>query len=189
MIQVSEDLIKKCRQNDRRAHNELYKTLFSFLMNIAFRYKNNRDDAGAAVNGIFMKVILNMPDFENYKSFVPWVKKVAIRFLIDEYRKGKRMRTDFVESYDGYDTNEASSPSALDRLKADDLLKLISELPEETGKVFNLFAIDGFKHEEIGEMLDITESSSKWHVFKARKELKQKISRLEELEIKNVSNG
>lgn len=166
---IDSKLIKRCIDNDRRAHNELYKLLFSFLMNICMRYKKDYDEAGAALNAIFFKIVVSLPDYNHEKSILPWVKTIAIRLLIDEYRKNStrlEMPMDIVEV-----ESEAYTAHADESIRAADIVEMIQQLPGVTKEVFNLYVIDGFQHKEIGEMLNMSEGTSKWYLSKARKEL------------------
>ncbi|MBO6515547.1 MAG: RNA polymerase sigma factor [Bacteroidia bacterium] len=164
------ELINRCISNDRRSQNELYRELFSYLMNICVRYKLNYDDAGSALNLIFLKVLKGLKTFDDSKSFLPWVKTIAIRHLVDEYRMEKRHDTsDLTEA--ATSASDWQKDSALSKLNTDDILAMIRKLPTTTASVFNLHVIDGFKHREIAELLHISEGTSKWHLNHARKQL------------------
>ncbi|MFT5157624.1 MAG: RNA polymerase sigma factor (sigma-70 family) [Bacteroidia bacterium] len=169
-MEVPELLIRKCLKNDRRAHNELYKLLFGYLMSICMRYQKNYDDAGAAVNAIFLKIVLGLSDFDGGRPFLPWVKTIAIRHLIDEHRKTTARNERIVfDDEQIEDEGYTSLPST--EIEAKDLLIMVKSLPETTAKVFNLHVMDGYKHNEIGEMLNLSEGTSRWHLSIARKQL------------------
>jgi RNA polymerase sigma factor (sigma-70 family) len=166
---IDKKLIKNCLKNDRRSQNELYKELFSYLMNICIRYKENYDDAGAALNTIYLKVLKGLEDYDDSKVILPWVKTIAVRHLIDEYRYEKRHEAIGLEQT----PQEALNGHAAyqETFGVDDILKMMNRLPTTTRSVFNLFAIDGYKHREIGEMLGMSEGNSKWHLNQARTQL------------------
>src|SRR5690606_26260016 len=88
-MQVDKELLEDCIQQKRLAQNRLYKEVFSYLMNICIRYKNDYDTAGASLNAIFLKILDNLKSFRQDDLFVPWMKRIAINHLIDEYRKDK----------------------------------------------------------------------------------------------------
>jgi len=165
-------LIKSCLKNERRAQNMLYKELFSFLMNICIRYKRNYDDAGAALNTIFLKVLNALSDFDLERPFLPWVKTIAIRQLVDEYRSEKRHENVSLEHPEA-EVSASGLASSLEQLQCEDILAMIGQLPDTTAKVFNLYVIDGYKHKEIAEMLGVTIGTSKWQLNHARKQLKE----------------
>lgn len=163
-------LINKCLKNDRRSQNDLYRELFSYLMNICIRYKDNYDDAGSALNLIYLKVLKGLESYDESKAFLPWVKTIAIRHLVDEFRRGQKHDS---VSIDHTDLGEGNwqNESAISSLNTEDILNMIKKLPITTASVFNLYVIDGYKHREVADMLNISEGTSKWHLNSARKQL------------------
>ena len=170
---IDKKLIKKCLKNDRRSQNELYKELFSFVMNICMRYKNNYDDAGAALNTIFLKVLKGLAAYNDDMAMLPWVKTIAVRHLIDEYRSEKRHEAIALNDVAQQPVNGYSLSH--DKLNVDDILLMLGRLPETSKNVFNLYVMDGFKHREIGDMLGMSEGNSKWHLNQARTQLREMI--------------
>lgn len=158
-------------QNKRRAQNELYNELFSYLMNICIRYKTNYDDAGSALNAIYFKILKGLVAIDINKPFLPWVKTIAIRHLVDEYRQNKKYIPNEASINDLEFMVESTEMDVNQKLNAEDILNLIKQLPETTSQVFNLYVIDGYKHREISEMLEVSEGTSKWHLNMARKQL------------------
>lgn len=175
-MQIDKELLDDCLKQKRSAQNQLYKEVFSYLMNICIRYKNDYDTAGASLNTIFLKVLTKLESFRKEDSFIPWMKRIAVNHLIDEYRKEKREKEKvrFLE-----DVSTSSTPRSFHQreaeLDSEYLLEMIQQLPSMTAKVFNLYAIDGFKHREIAELLDMSENTSKWHLREARKKLQAKL--------------
>ncbi|NBQ48343.1 MAG: RNA polymerase sigma factor [Sphingobacteriia bacterium] len=173
---ISPELIALCIKQDRRAEHELYKRSYSYLMGICMRYARDKDSASAALNIGFMKVLKNLSSYDQQVPFNVWTRKIMVNTLIDEYRKIKREREKvvYVETY--YDNSDFCEVNqALERMDYRHLLNQISLLPEATRKVFNLFAIDGYAHKEIAEMLGISQGTSKWHLNAARQKLKEYI--------------
>ncbi|MBD98445.1 MAG: RNA polymerase subunit sigma-70 [Verrucomicrobia bacterium] len=175
-MKITKEILDACLQGKRSAQNELYKEVFSYLMSICIRYKNDYDSAGSSLNSIFLKILSNLSQFNNKDSFVAWMKRIAVNHLIDEYRKQKReqSRVSYLD-----DLSVSKLPFSIHakeaELECEYLLKMIRELPVLTAKVFNLYAIDGFKHREIGELLEMSENTSKWHLSQARKKLQAKL--------------
>ena len=170
---IDKKLIKNCLKNDRRSQNELYKELFSFLMNICIRYKNNYDDAGAALNTIYLKVLKGLETYQDEKSMLPWVKTIAVRHLIDEFRSEKRHEAVALEDAPMQQVNGYSVSQ--DKLHVDDILSMLNKLPINSRNVFNLYVMDGYKHREIADLLGMSEGNSKWHLNQARKQLQHMI--------------
>lgn len=178
-MQVQTELLVRCQKNDRKAHNELYRQSFGYLMAICLRYCNNREDAHALLNQGFLKIITNLEKYNSDIPFKAWISRVMVNTIIDEFRRDKKRRDhmsgteiDEISSMDEVDFNEASR-----QLDAEELRSMIQQLPVTSQKVFNLYAIDGYSHKEIGEMLDMSDGTSKWHVSFARKTLQEMIKK------------
>lgn len=144
-------------------------------MNIAVRYKKNEDDAAILVNQAFMKVLSNIEGYDITKNVEPWLKQIMVNTAIDDYRKNAK-RNELTQNIDNesvYEITPNVYNDILDKINAEELQNMLNKLPRATCNVFNLFAIDGYSHKEIGDMLGITEQTSKWHVKEARKRLKK----------------
>lgn len=173
---IQPQLIALCIKQDRKAEYELYKLTYSYLMSICMRYSKDKDTASESLNLGFMKILKNLTTYKPGIPFKAWIRRVMINTLIDEYRKNKREKekiTYVKEYYESSDFSEVNE--AISRLNYQQLLTQIDLLPEATKKVFNLFVIDGYSHKEIGEMLTISEGTSKWHLNAARQKLKEYI--------------
>ena len=175
-MKIDEKLLEDCIRCKRLAQNQLYKEVFSYLMNICIRYKNDYNTAGASLNAIFLKILTNLNQFNKKDSFVPWMKRIAVNHLIDEYRKEKREK-EKIRFEDSLVSSNSSTHHEMEaEMDSEYLVKMIQQLPQTTAQVFNLYAIDGFKHREIAEMLAMSENTSKWHVSDARKKLQCMLS-------------
>jgi RNA polymerase sigma factor (sigma-70 family) len=175
-MNIQPQLITLCIKQDRKAEYELYRLTYSYLMSICLRYSKDRDTASEALNIGFLKILKNVANYKPEIPFKVWIRRIMINTLIDEYRKQKRekARVSYVEEY--FDSSDFSDVNeALNRISYNQILEQINLLPEATKKVFNLFAIDGYSHKEIGEMLTISEGTSKWHLNAARQKLKEYI--------------
>ena len=174
--------IKKCIKGDEKKLRELYQHLYDRLMGICMRYKRDKTEAVSALNQAFMKVISNLKSYDTDKDILAWSSRIAVNMLIDEYRKDKH-RSQFVSIHDQEDgpAIQVSSESWIEEgLQAEHIRDCMKTLPKVTQTVFNLYAIDGFKHREIAEKLDISEGTSKWHVSHARVLLKQMLQKEDE---------
>lgn len=170
------ELLEKCRFNDRKAHHELYAVCFPVIYSICSRYYNNREDRMSALNMIFLRLVQNMNDYVKRHSHVPyeqWLRRVSINFIIDEFRRQKRYRE--LISLQEVTPDEQQSIQAEADLKynQEEILLAIEKLPPMSKTVFNLYAVDGYKHEEIASLLGISSGTSKAHLFKARKKLQE----------------
>jgi RNA polymerase sigma-70 factor (ECF subfamily) len=140
------------------------------------RYAKDRDMASENLNNGYLKILKNLTSYKPEVPFKAWIRRIMINTLIDEYRKNKKERENmtYVEEY--FDNSDFSDVNeALSRINCKHIFEQINKLPEATKRVFNLFAIDGYSHKEIGEMLSISEGTSKWHLNAARQKLKEYI--------------
>jgi RNA polymerase sigma-70 factor (ECF subfamily) len=166
------EIIQGCIKGERRAQNALYKLYFPLMSSICLRYTKDKDEAVQKLNSGYFKILKNIANYKTEFAFATFVRRIMVNHLIDEFRKDKQYLSS-IELKDCIHLDEAVSfnQAELD-FDAKDLLDLLNKLPEVTQKVFNLFAIDGYKHQEIAELLNISVGTSKWHVSDARKKLK-----------------
>ncbi len=177
-MQISRQLLQDCRRKDRKAQFALYKACYSILMSVCMRYKRNKDDAAAVLNEGFLKILNNLDKYDDSTPFEAWIKRIMINTIIDEFRKNRKVKelieyTNFEEEEryaDQFDFNTADQ-----QFDAEDLEVIIQTLPPMTQKVFNLYAIDGYTHKDIADLLDISDGTSKWHLSSARKKLQEAI--------------
>jgi RNA polymerase sigma-70 factor (ECF subfamily) len=175
-MNIQPQLIALCIKQDRKAEYELYRLSYSYLMSICMRYAKDKDTASEILNMGYLKILKSLGSYNPEVPFKAWARKVMVNTLIDEYRKNKREREKVVyveEYFDNSDFSEVNQ--ALSRINCKQIFEQINRLPEATKKVFNLFVIDGYSHREIGEMLEISEGTSKWHLNAARQKLKEYI--------------
>lgn len=163
-------LIKGCKANERQAQEGLYKLYYADMLRICFRYLKSDDLAKDALNTGFLKIFQHIQTFDAKKGeFGAWIRTVMVRSCIDIGRREAK----FNETVSPDEIEEIFiQPSVLDKLFVEDLLKLIRLLPTATQLVFNLSVIDGYSHKEIGGHLNITESTSRWHLSEAKKQLR-----------------
>lgn len=175
---TEEQLIQGCIQNDRRCQNELYKRYFPLMSSIALRYCKDDQEALSVLNEGFYKVLVNMAKYNPDFTLATWIRNILVNHIISEFRKNRSYQEMIKNSENPVEAKESTYNHGELSLHENDLLKLIQKLPQITGKVFNLFAIDGYKHQEISEMLGIQEGTSKWHVNEARKRLRFEIEKM-----------
>lgn len=170
---VPPGLIKDCINRNRRAEYDLYKATYSYLMSICIRYTRSEDSAKEALNAGFLKILNNLEKYNPDMPFKAWIRRIMVNTLVDEFRKQKHhlLAIEYVEDYNEAAYSEMNK--VIDKINAADILALISQLPPATKEVFNLYAIDGFSHKEIAELLKISEGTSKWHLNSGRQKLKE----------------
>ena len=177
-MQIEERLIKQCINGDRKAQLRLYDLCYSYMMSICIRYCRDKQEAGSRLNLAFLKVLQHLEQYDHLGSFKGWVSKITLRSIIDEFRTQQKHYQTHV--YQGQTITETDWPhSELNQIVAeidlDHLMVMVHQLSSMDRQVFNLFAIDGYSHKEIANMLNISEGTSKWHVHEARKKLRERL--------------
>lgn len=164
-----EDLIKGCVLNDRWAQELLYKQYCASMMVLCKSYTKNEEDAVEVLQDGFLKIFQQIGKYDAGKSSIyTWMRTIMVRTAIDFLRKQNR-KTIAIEWKEEYDpTIEAE---ALQRMTAVQIQCWLQNLPTTTRAVFNLYIMEGYNHREIGESLNISEGTSKWHLNEARKYL------------------
>jgi RNA polymerase sigma factor (sigma-70 family) len=162
-------LIRGCIKQDRKCQKMLYKAFYGFSMSICLRYAGNRDEAAEVMNQGFFKVFTHIESYDMTRPFKAWLGKIMMNVSIDFYRANLKMAyTEDLES-----AEHISDGDMVDKnLNYNDLLTMVQKLPQAYRTVFNLFAIEGYSHEEIGSMLNINVGTSKSNLHKARQKLK-----------------
>ena len=159
------------------------------MSSVAMRYCQSEDDVLQAINHAFLKVLRNISAYNPEFSLATWIRTILVRHLIDEYRKSAKAIRNI--SIDDPDIPEFALEINLAEYRFSELQlrQMLEQLPDMTRTVFNLFAIEGYKHSEIAEAFSISEGTSKWHVSEARKRLQEmfKKSSLEENKVKGAS--
>jgi RNA polymerase sigma factor (sigma-70 family) len=171
--QELQQIIDGCIEQDRHSQELLYKKLYGFAMSICLRYVENRNEASDVLNDGFFKALTNIDKYDKSWPFKTWLSKIMHNASIDYYRTNfKWMQLVGLERSDTK-INDAAVEHKLDY---EDLLSLIQRLPPAYRLVFNLYAVDGYSHEEIAEMTGISASTSRSNLHKARMKLQQMLS-------------
>jgi len=175
-----QELLAGCREQDRKHQKALYKLFYGFAMSICLRYAGNRYEAVEILNQGFLKVFMNLDKYDEGRPFKAWLGRIMINTSINYYRSNLRMaQMDDLEHAEHISQNNLPDPDS--KLSYDDLIAMVHRLPQAYRTVFNLYAIEGYTHHEIGKLLDISEGTSKSNLFKARDKLKRMIMEAERL--------
>jgi len=167
------DIIKGCLKGERKAQQHLYESYSKKFFAICLRYVKDRDLAEDIMIEGFMKIFEKLPQYEAKGSFEGWMKRIVVTQSLLTLRNNRNLSMEVnMESH----LETADSPYELNHLETAELMDLIQGLPVGYRTVFNLYAIEGYSHAEIAELLGITESTSKSQLNRARNTLKQKIA-------------
>lgn len=178
------DLIRGCLAGDSRMQEELYSRFSPKMYAVCLRYSNNTDDAQDLLQEGFIKIFKNLDRFRAEGSFEGWVRRVFVNTSIEHYRRKVNL---FSTSEREEAFVEDNSVNALDKLAEKDIIKLVQELSPGYRTVFNMYAIEGFSHKEIGSILSISEGTSKSQLARAKGILKKKVQEFLDEKRKSVS--
>ena len=163
---TEEVLLQGCLQNDAIAQQELYSKYSPKMLSVCFRYAKTREDAEDMMQEGFIKVFSQIKQFESRGSLEGWVLRIMVHTCINHLKKNKRFNENLDIVYAGNMTiREEHIPSVL---QAKQFVESIRALPIGYRTVLNLYAIEGYSHKEIGELLDIEESTSRSQYTRAK---------------------
>ena len=168
---TDDKLIKKCTEGNLLAQKMFYEKFAGKMFGVTLRYMNGNDEAQDVLQEGFIKVFNNLPLYKNKGSLEGWIRRIIVNTALDQIRKNKKFMNHVEVDNVGYLLDDESY--IIEGLEAEDLLKIINQLPEGYRVVFNLFGIEGYSHKEIGERLNITESTSKSQYSRSRKILRK----------------
>lgn len=187
-MQITTEILSGCVKDDRRAQKALYEYCYRNFIRLCLRYHNNHEDARLALNKSFLKIIngLHQVDMEEL-NFAAWAKRIIVNTLIDEYRSNKNRQETMISKQTDRELEVVSEKVENDgaaSLSYQEILDLLKTIPPISAHVFTLYVIDGYNHKEIGELLEISEGTSKWHLSTARKLLRERLELMENRDVK-----
>ncbi|MBL4560221.1 MAG: sigma-70 family RNA polymerase sigma factor [Labilibaculum sp.] len=170
-------LIKALKNEIPKAQEQLFKQYAEYLYRICYRYLNNRDLCQDVLSQSFLIIFNSIKKTDIQEEYVlkAWMKKIAINQSLMEIRKNIR----FSNTLELIENIEESELTSDEKLLEDDLIQMVLNLPDGYRTVFSLYAIEGYKHEEIAQKLNISTGTSKSQLSKARKLLKKMITKTE----------
>ncbi len=166
------DLITGCIAGDRRMQESLYRKYSAKMYAVCLRYASNTDDARDLLQEGFIKVFRNLEKFRHEGSFEGWMRRVFVNTSIEHFRK--KVYTNSISEKEEMAVEDASW-TALDNLAEKDIVQLVRELSPGYRTVFNMYVIEGYSHKEIGDLLGITEGTSKSQLARAKAILQKKV--------------
>ena len=159
------DLINGCLKDDRRMQEELYRRFSPRMYAVCLRYAGNAEEAQDILQEGFIKVFKKLDSFRNEGSFEGWIRRIFVNTAIEHFRRKKYLMpvTEREEN-----TIEGKYLSVLDNLAAADIMALVQELSPGYRTVFNMYVVEGYSHKEIGDILGISEGTSKSQLSRAK---------------------
>jgi RNA polymerase sigma-70 factor (ECF subfamily) len=174
------DLARAVQRQDHKAQTRLYEKFSSKMLAVCIRYVGDKMEAEDVMIDGFMRVFDKIEQFTFQGSFEGWIRKIMVNEALMYVRNKKMIIVDLE-----YAVEEVNESSFSTDLEAADLMKLIEELPIGYRTVFNLFAIEGYSHLEISEMLKISDGTSKSQLSRARAMLQAKVMKLEHRKVRS----
>ncbi len=155
-----------CLQNDPSAQRELYNRYSPKMLSVCYRFGQNREDAEDMLQEGFIKIFTQIHTFQNKGAFEGWVRRIIVHTCINFLKKNKKFNENIDLEHAGYlEVKEETMPSIM---QARQIIECIRLLPLGYRTVLNLYALEGYSHKEIGEMLDIEESTSRSQFTRAK---------------------
>jgi len=166
-----DDLIRGCRENNRKSQEMLYRRYAKAMYNLCLIYESDRDNAKDILQDAFIKIFRNIASFDREGSLKGWMKKIITNTAIDHYRKNCS-EAQFIplENIVQPFSNEESVASILN---TEDIISQVNRLPDGARMIFQLYAIEGYSHKEIADLLNISEGTSKSQINRAKQLLQQ----------------
>lgn len=173
-MNLHEELIHRCRSGDRDAYFKLYKLYSKSMYNVSFRITGNEDDAEDALQEGFISAFRNLEAYRGDASFGAWLKRIVINKAINVL---KRKRHELMPDQEDWDVAEADVETEYrEGLTVERVKTAINQLPDGYRAVLSLYLLEGYDHQEIAEIMGITESTSKSQLNRAKARLRQHLT-------------
>ena len=171
------EILQGCIRKDPRAQKLLYEKYSRGLMGVSLRFTGNRDEAEDVLQEGFVKIFMNIENYKAKSSLIAWMRRIIINTAITMYHRNLKHRHHYdVEDFRDKTVADVAWDGA--EYTREELYKIISELPAGYRMVFNLYAIEGFKHKEIAEQMKIDINTSKSQYSRAKKQIQVKLEEL-----------
>ena len=172
---ILEQIIKDCSKGKSKAQELLYREYAPKMLGVCLRYSNCRSEAEDTLQDGFIKVFQSIKTYQFKGSFEGWIRRIMVNTALEKFRKSKNMQVvDEVRESDTDSVTEETTQRA--DIPLDDLLKMIQSLPDRYQMVFSLYVLDGYNHNEIAEIMEISTGTSKSNLARGRAILKRKVN-------------
>ena len=169
------ELITRCKKQDPIAQRELYSSYGPLFFAVCLRYLKVREDAEDVFSEAMFKIMTKIGSFKGKGSFEGWMRRIVINEALGFLRKKKNLRM----TVEIEDVSISQPSKAVSNLTVDEIMESIGELPTGYRTIFNLYEIEGYKHREIADMLDISINTSKSQLILARKRMQEILKKKE----------
>ncbi|MFP4621866.1 MAG: RNA polymerase sigma factor [Bacteroidales bacterium] len=175
---IHQDVIDRCRKGEQKAQFQIYKLYYKAMYNTSYRIMNNRMEAEDIMQEAFLKAFDKIHTYSGEVSFGAWLKRIVINHSLDELKK-KKIALDSLEDtpYDLEDESEEEEDEKETQNKVENIREAINKLPDGYRIVLSLYLLEGYDHEEIAEILNMSSSTSRSQYTRAKKKLKEELAK------------
>lgn len=179
-MEFDKSFIIRLLKNDKKAQELFYQHLAPKMYGVCLRFALDKDDAADILQDGFIRVFVHLKDFRGEGSIEGWVRRTIVNTAINYYNK--RIKQGIKIELDQVENMNQTKSLVIENMSSLELMKMINELPEGYRTVFNLNVIEGYTHKEIGQMLGISENTSKSQLSRARVNLQKRLKKIEDKE-------
>jgi len=169
---ISRDIIEKSRKGNRQAQYQLYKLYSRAMFNICYRMMNDRSDAEDMLQESFSEAFRRLDSFRFESTFGAWLKMIVINKCINEIKR-KKAQLEFFDDMSPFEDEEDLTEEQESGLSPELVKKAMNELPKGSRMIFSLYLLEGYDHQEISQILNISESNSKTQYMRAKQRIKE----------------
>lgn len=169
---ISREIIDRSKKGNRQAQYQLYKIYSRAMFNICYRMMNDRSDAEDMLQESFTEAFRRLDSFRHESTFGAWLKMIVINRCINEIKR-KKAQLEFFDDMSPFEDEEDLSEDQETGLSPDLIKKAMEELPKGSRMIFSLYLLEGYDHQEISEILNISESNSKTQYMRAKQRIKE----------------
>ena len=169
---ISRDIVERSKKGNRQAQYQLYKLYSRAMFNICYRMMNDRSDAEDLLQESFTEAFRRLDSFRHESTFGAWLKMIVVNKCINEIKR-KKAQLEFFDDMSPFEEEEDLSDDQETGLSPDRIKKAMEDLPKGSRMIFSLYLLEGYDHQEISQILNISESNSKTQYMRAKQRIKE----------------
>jgi RNA polymerase sigma factor (sigma-70 family) len=169
---ISKDIIERSRKGNRQAQYKLYQLYSKAMFNICYRMMNDREDAEDMLQESFSEAFRRLDSFRFESTFGAWLKMIVVNRCINEIKR-KKAQLEFFEDMSPFEGEEDVAEELNPGISPDKIKRAMTELPKGSRVIFSLYLLEGYDHQEISQILNISESNSKTQYMRAKQRIKE----------------
>jgi RNA polymerase sigma-70 factor (ECF subfamily) len=166
------EIIERSKRGHRDAQYELYRQYSRAMFNVCLRIMNNREEAEDMLQESFSEAFHRLDSYRFESTFGSWLKRIVVNRCINELKR-RRAKLEFFEDMSPFGQKEEESQDLVPGLSVDQVRKAMEQLPKGSRMIFSLYLLEGYDHQEISEILEISESNSKTQYMRAKQRIKE----------------